>query len=145
MHMCPHPLWCWCMGQNINNVSSIVLGLGVLKLFITLNSYDWLRVHSMLDSINIVHQSSSNVCDPLYWISNFCTWASALFDAHFGAKIGLCENFTLLNFQPFVFFELWQLVHCQCTSIPSVGNKIIYTILYSLNLVGNHNKIFYFT
>ena len=20
MHMCPHPLWCWCMGQNINNV-----------------------------------------------------------------------------------------------------------------------------
>jgi hypothetical protein len=77
-------------------------------------------------------------------ISNFCTWASALFDAHFGAKIGLYENFNPLNFQPFVFSELRRLVHCQCTSIPLVGNKIIYTILYSLNSVGNHNKIFYF-
>jgi hypothetical protein len=77
-------------------------------------------------------------------ISNFCTWASELFNTHFGAKIGLCENFTPLNFQPFVFSELWRLVHCQCTSIPSVGNKIIYTMLYSLNSVGNHNKIFYY-
>jgi hypothetical protein len=77
-------------------------------------------------------------------ISNFCTWASALFNAHFGAKIGLCETFTPLNFQPFVFSKLWRLIHCQCTSIPSVGNKIIYTILYSLNSVRNHNKIFYF-
>jgi hypothetical protein len=42
-----------------------VLGLGVLKLLNTLNSYDWLRVHSVLDSISKVHQSSSNVCDPL--------------------------------------------------------------------------------
>jgi hypothetical protein len=41
------------------------LGLGVLKLFIILNSYDWLRVHSVPDSISMVHQSSSNVCDPL--------------------------------------------------------------------------------
>jgi hypothetical protein len=29
-----------------------------------------------------------------------------LFDAHFGAKIGLCKNLTLLNFQPFVFSKL---------------------------------------
>jgi hypothetical protein len=45
--------------------SSFVLGLGVLKLFITLNSYDWLKVHSVPDSISMVHQSLSNVYDPL--------------------------------------------------------------------------------
>jgi hypothetical protein len=44
---------------------SFVLGLGVLKVFITLNSYDWLKVHSVPDSISMVHQSSSNVCNPL--------------------------------------------------------------------------------
>jgi hypothetical protein len=30
-----------------------------------LNSSDWLRVHSVPDSISMVHQSSTNVCDPL--------------------------------------------------------------------------------
>jgi hypothetical protein len=53
------------MGQNINSVHSLFWVLGVFKLLITLNSYDWLRVHSVLDSISMVHQSSSNVCDPL--------------------------------------------------------------------------------
>jgi hypothetical protein len=60
-------------GKKFQQCSSFVLGLGVLKLFITLNSYDWLRVHLVLGSISMVHQSSSNVCDPLltsiqiYW------------------------------------------------------------------------------
>jgi hypothetical protein len=49
-------------GTKYQQCSFFVLGLGVLKLFITLNSYDWLRVHSVLDSISMVHQSSSNVC-----------------------------------------------------------------------------------
>jgi hypothetical protein len=48
-------------GTKYQQCSSFVLGLGVLKLFITLNSYDWLRGHS----ISMVHQSSSMVCDPL--------------------------------------------------------------------------------
>jgi hypothetical protein len=52
-------------GTKYQQCSSFVLGLGVLKLFITLNSYDWLRVHSVPGSISMVHQSSSNVCDPL--------------------------------------------------------------------------------
>jgi hypothetical protein len=52
-------------GTKDQQCSSFALGLGVLKLFITLKSYDWLRVHSMLDSISMIHQSSSNVCDPL--------------------------------------------------------------------------------
>jgi hypothetical protein len=52
-------------GTKDQQCSSFVLGLGVLKLFITLNSYDWLRVHSVPGSISMVHQSSSNVCDPL--------------------------------------------------------------------------------
>jgi hypothetical protein len=34
-------------------------------ILITLNSSDWLRVHSMPKSINMVHQSSANVCHPL--------------------------------------------------------------------------------
>jgi hypothetical protein len=41
------------------------LGFGVLKLLITLNSYDWLRVHSMPSSTSMIHQSSTNVSDPL--------------------------------------------------------------------------------
>jgi hypothetical protein len=53
-----------------------VLGLGVLKLFITLKSYDWLRVHLVLDSISMVHQSSSNVCDPLLWVIDLTEWLS---------------------------------------------------------------------
>jgi hypothetical protein len=52
-------------GTKDQQCSSFVLDLGVLKLFITLNSYDWLRVHSVPGSISMVHQSSSNVCDPL--------------------------------------------------------------------------------
>jgi hypothetical protein len=52
-------------GTKYQQCSSFVLGLGVLKLFITLNSYDWLRVHSVPDSISMVHQSTSNVCDLL--------------------------------------------------------------------------------
>jgi hypothetical protein len=52
-------------GTKYQQCSSSVLGLGVLKLFITLNSYDWLRVHLVPDLISMVHQSSSNVCDPL--------------------------------------------------------------------------------
>jgi hypothetical protein len=52
--------------DKISTMFILVLGLGVLKLFITLNSYDWLRIHSVLDSISMVHQSSSNVCDPLF-------------------------------------------------------------------------------
>jgi hypothetical protein len=52
-------------GTNYQQCSTFVLGLGVLKLFNTLNSSDWLRVHSVPDSINMVHQSSSNVCEPL--------------------------------------------------------------------------------
>jgi hypothetical protein len=31
-----------------------------------LNSNDWLRVHSIPNSINMVLQSSANVCDPLF-------------------------------------------------------------------------------
>jgi hypothetical protein len=53
-------------GTKNQQCSSFVLDLGVFKLFITLNSYDWLRVHSIPDSISRVHQSSSNVCDPLF-------------------------------------------------------------------------------
>jgi hypothetical protein len=59
-------------GTKYQQCLSFVLGLGVLKLFITLNSHDWLRVHLVPDSISMVHQSSPmvhqsspNVCDPL--------------------------------------------------------------------------------
>ena len=64
MHMCPHPfdVDAW---DKISTCSFFVLGLGVLKLFITLNSSNSLKVRSVPDSINIVPQSSSNVCDPL--------------------------------------------------------------------------------
>jgi hypothetical protein len=46
-------------GTKYQQCSSFVLGLGVLKLFITLTSYDWLRVHSVRDSISMAHQLSS--------------------------------------------------------------------------------------
>jgi hypothetical protein len=52
-------------GTKYQQCSSFVLGLGVFKLFITLSPYDWLRVHSVPDSISMVHQYSSNVYDPL--------------------------------------------------------------------------------
>jgi hypothetical protein len=42
-------------GTKYKECSSFVLGLGVLKLFINLNSSDWLRVHSVPDSISMVH------------------------------------------------------------------------------------------
>jgi hypothetical protein len=57
-------------GTKYQHCSSFVLGLGVLKLFITLNSYDWLRVHSLPNSISMVHQSSLKVCDPLIDVKN---------------------------------------------------------------------------
>jgi hypothetical protein len=58
-------------GTKYQQYSSFVLDLGVLKVFITLKSYDWLRVHLVPDSISMVHQSSSNVYDPLLnWITS---------------------------------------------------------------------------
>jgi hypothetical protein len=52
-------------GTKYQQCSSFVLDFGMLKLLITLNSYDWLRVHLVPDSISMVHQPSSNVYDPL--------------------------------------------------------------------------------
>ena len=49
--------------------SFFVLDLGVFKLFTTLNSSNWLRVHSVPDSISMVHQSLLNVCDPLVGVT----------------------------------------------------------------------------
>ena len=49
-------------------------------------------------------------------ISSSCIWPSALSDNHFGAQIGLCENFIPLHFQPnllnldFWWFEIQVLV-----------------------------------
>jgi hypothetical protein len=76
-----------------------------------------------------------------HWISNFCTWPSALFDAHFGAKIGLCENFTPLNFQPFVFSGSYIAI---VLPFHRWATKSYTQYMYSLNSVGNHKKIFYF-
>jgi hypothetical protein len=53
------------MNKNSVECVRVLILFGVLKLFNTLNSSDWLRVHSVPDSISMVHQSSSNVCDPL--------------------------------------------------------------------------------
>jgi hypothetical protein len=43
------------------------LCFGVVKLLITLNSSDWLRAHSMPNSIIMVHQPSTNVYHPLLY------------------------------------------------------------------------------
>jgi hypothetical protein len=49
-------------GTKYQQYSSFVLDFGVLKLLITLNSSDWLRVHSVPNSINMVHHTLTNVC-----------------------------------------------------------------------------------
>jgi hypothetical protein len=55
------------MGQSTNSFHPLfwILGFGVFKLLITLNSSNWWRVHLVPNSISMVHQSSVNVCDPL--------------------------------------------------------------------------------
>jgi hypothetical protein len=65
-------------GTKYQQWSSIVLGFGVLKLLITLNQSDRLRVHLMPNSISLVqhgqiqsawfsmvHHTLANVCDQL--------------------------------------------------------------------------------
>jgi hypothetical protein len=42
-------------GTKCQHCSAFVLGFGVVKLLITLNSSDWLRVHSMPMAISVVH------------------------------------------------------------------------------------------
>jgi hypothetical protein len=50
------------------------LGFGVLKLLITLNSFDWLRVHLVPNSINMVHHHLANVCHPIIVGNNLVEW-----------------------------------------------------------------------
>jgi hypothetical protein len=52
-------------GTKYQQCSSFVLGCGILKLLITLNPYDWLRVHLMPNLISMVYHTLVNVCDPL--------------------------------------------------------------------------------
>jgi hypothetical protein len=52
-------------GTMYQQCSSYLLDFGVLKLLIILNSSDWLRVHSVPNSISMVHHHSANVCHPL--------------------------------------------------------------------------------
>jgi hypothetical protein len=67
--MCPHRLILFYVDAwdkvSIVFILFFFLGFGVLKLLITLNSLDWLRVNLVPNSISMVHQSSTNVCDPL--------------------------------------------------------------------------------
>jgi hypothetical protein len=45
-------------GTKLQHCSAFVLGFGVVKLLITLNSYDWLKAHLVPNSINMVCQLS---------------------------------------------------------------------------------------
>jgi hypothetical protein len=55
----------WMHGTKYQHCSTFVLGFGVVKLLIPLNSSNWLRAHSELNSISMVYQPSANVCCPL--------------------------------------------------------------------------------
>jgi hypothetical protein len=52
-------------GTKYQQCSGFVLGFGVVKLLITLNSSKWLRAHLVPNPISTVHQASTNVCNPL--------------------------------------------------------------------------------
>jgi hypothetical protein len=85
MPMCPHFVYFWCMGQSVNSVHSLlwVLGFQTTK---TLNSFDWLLLHSATTSISILQYTLLEVCHPLLihqfqntpssitlqWFSSYC-------------------------------------------------------------------------
>jgi hypothetical protein len=72
MPMCPHPLLMLIHRTKYQQCSPFILGFGVLKLLITLNSSNWLRVHSLPNSISMVHHTLADVCDPLM-VHNPCS------------------------------------------------------------------------
>jgi hypothetical protein len=55
-----HGTKCQYYSNKVPTCSAFVLGFGVVKLLITLNSFDWLRAHSVPNSIIMVHQPSTN-------------------------------------------------------------------------------------
>jgi hypothetical protein len=55
--------------------------------------------------------------------------------AYFCPGIGHYENFTPLNFQPFLFSKQRRLVDCCCTLEPLVAKKIMYNVPYSSEVV----------
>jgi hypothetical protein len=59
------------MGQSTNSVQPLFWIWGSQTID-SLNSSDWLRVHSVLNSISMVHQFPSNVCDPLIKFPDLC-------------------------------------------------------------------------
>ena len=79
-----------------HHCSAFVLGFGVVKLLIILNSFDWLGAHSVPNSINMVHQPLANVYHPLmndsysaksitrYWckVSHCIIWSMQLVLEH---------------------------------------------------------------
>jgi hypothetical protein len=59
-------------GTKYQQYSSFVLGFGVFKLLITLNSSNWLRVHLVPNSISMVHHTLADVCDLLLSMLDSC-------------------------------------------------------------------------